>query len=256
MNRDGILVLQGAAATFAFDGLLKFLEFLMGITPCFLAEGVKCFICPPHDVEGVHTAGTVRKVLLNALVDSSRTIAGHNFYGCTLLRSKAFQKLGKDILTVLIAGPDDGVGIVIHNDRYVLMSFPIAGLVNADVDKVIQPFRMVRLNALPSSGDASSDCLPVDPQVFSNGAAAEVPGHPGGGQIEALRKAGIVERPRNCGDQDAMLRAVDSLSAGFDIHQNTGEIQRSPAHWICHRQHSACHRSDSGRTPASLDAYG
>lgn len=101
-------------------------------------------------MERVYTAGTVRKILFNALIDPSCAVAGNHLYGCTLLWSKAFQKPGEDVLPVLVAGPDNGVCVVIHNDGDVLMPLAVADFVDTDVDKVIQPFRWVGLYVVPA----------------------------------------------------------------------------------------------------------
>lgn len=74
---------------------------------------------------------------------------------------------------------------MIHNDGDVLMTLTIAGLVDTDVDKIVQPFRWVGFYVLPGSGDTSADSLPVDPQVFGNSTAVQVPGHPCSRQVLA-----------------------------------------------------------------------
>ena len=114
MNGDGIFIFQCSAAAFSLDGLLQFLELLMGIAPRFLAERVEGFIDPLYNVEGINTAGAVRKIFFYALVDPSGPVAGDNLYRRTLLWSKAFQERGENLFPMPVASPDNRVGIVIH----------------------------------------------------------------------------------------------------------------------------------------------
>lgn len=228
MNGNRILVLQCSTAALALDASPELFEFLMSIPPGFLTKRVKSFICPLHDMEGINAAGTVREVFFNTLVDPSGTIAGYNLYGCPLLRSKPLQKLGEDLLTMPVACPYNRVGIMIHNDRDVLVPLTVARLVDPDVDKVIQPFARIRLNVFAGSGDAPANVLPVDPEVLGDNTAAEVFCHPGGSQVKALGEAGIVECPWNSSDQNTMFWTDDPLGISLDIHQNASKIEGSP----------------------------
>lgn len=228
MDGNGILILQSSATALALNGLLELLEFLMGIASRFLAKSIKCFVCPLYNVEGINAACTVRKVFFNALVDPSGTVTGNNLYGCPLLWSKAFQKLGKDLFSVLVACPDNRIGIVVHYDGNVLVTLTIACLIDSDVDKVVQPFTWIRLNVFAGSCDAAGNGLPVDPEVLGYGAAAEILSHPGGSQIKALGESGIVERPWNGSNQNAVLRTSDPLGIRIDVHQDAGKVEGSP----------------------------
>ena len=61
-----------------------------------------------------------------------------------------------------ISHPDNGIGIVVYDDSDVLMSLSVAGLINTDAEKVVQPPGALRLKVMQASGDAASYRLPVD----------------------------------------------------------------------------------------------
>ena len=108
------------------------------------------------------------------------------------------------------------------------MTLTIACLIDSDVDKVVQPFAWIRLNVFAGSCDATANGLPVDPEVLGYSAAAEILSHPGGSQVKALGESGIVERPWNGSNQNAVLRTSDPLGIRIDVHQDTGKVEGSP----------------------------
>ncbi len=62
--------------------------------------------------------------------------------------------------------PYNGIGVVVDDDCDVLMAFLIAGFVNADIYKSVQPSGAFRFDIVQGTVDASSYGLPVDAHIF------------------------------------------------------------------------------------------
>ena len=62
--------------------------------------------------------------------------------------------------------PDNGICIVVNDNRNVLVTFLIAGLINANVYKVIKSSGALRFNVIQSSVYTTPNCFPVDAHIL------------------------------------------------------------------------------------------
>ena len=152
----------------------------------------------------------------------------HCPYGCALFLGQAFHELGQDSLAVALAGPHDGVCLVVHDDGHVLVSLAVAGLVYADADKAVKaPFR-VGLEVPVRSMDAAADRVPLDAHVGRDGALAQPQRHPCHSHVECPRELGARERPRDSCSVDAMLRAFDAGQAVAKVYDDAVVVEGAP----------------------------
>ena len=124
--------------------------------------------------------------------------------------------------------PDDRVGIVIDDDRDVLVAFPVTGLVDTDVDKVIKASGTLRLDHVQRPVDTAAYGFPVDPHVFGDGTARQVDGEPFDSQVEVLREAASHISPGNIRNEDAMLRAQDAVRVVLDLDKRSAPVEGAP----------------------------
>ena len=160
--------------------------------------------------------------------DPSGTVPGNDPYAGELLRRQLAVKLLQDLLSVSLGRPDDRVGIMIDNDRDVLVAFPVTGLIDTDVDKVIKASGTLRLDHAQRPVDTAADSLPVNTHVFGDGTARQVDGEPSDSQVEVFGKAAPRISPGNVCNKDAMLRTEDTVRAVLDLDQRSAPVERPP----------------------------
>ena len=113
-------------------------------TPTVLADFIQGFHGPFDDVERINTAFAFRGKLVDAVRDPAGSVSGHNLDAGKLFIREAFIKLLKHGFTVPVGDQDNRIGIMIYDNRDVLVAFLIAGLVDADIHQSVQasgPFR-------------------------------------------------------------------------------------------------------------------
>ena len=203
-------------------------HFRLRVAPCFAPHFVERVHASFHDVEGIDASGGVRKVLLNARRDPLCAIRCHGLDGGTLLFCQALHELGDNVFPVAFSGPYDSVCIVVHDDGDVLVPLAVARLVDADVDKAVEPFACVWFKMLVSAMDAAPDRVPFDAHVRSNSALAQLERHPRHDHVERLREAGTRERPRDAGSVDTMLEAANARQAVAQVDENAVVVQSTP----------------------------
>lgn len=117
-------------------------------------------------MEGIHAAFTVRGEFIHAFGDPFRPVAGNYPDGRKLLWRGLPVKLRQDAFPMALRRPYNGIGVVVDDDCDVLMAFLIAGFVNADIYKSVQPSGAFRFDIVQGTVDASSYGLPVDAHIF------------------------------------------------------------------------------------------
>ena len=118
----------------------------VGFPPYLTADIIQCLHRPLNDVEGIDTAFAVRSERIDTVRDPSGTVPGHYPDAGELFRCQLAVKLLQHLLAMPLGGPDDCVGIVVDNDSDVLVTLPVTGLVDTDVDKVIKASGTLRLD--------------------------------------------------------------------------------------------------------------
>jgi hypothetical protein len=179
-------------------------------------------------MEGIDTTLAGRSELVDAVRDPSGTVPGNDPYAGKLLGRQLAVKLFQDLLAVSLGRPDDRIGIVIDNDCDVLVAFPVTGLVNTNVDKVIKASGTLRFDLVQRSVDTAADSFPVDSHVFGDGTPRQVDGEPSDSQVEVLREAASGISPGNVRNEDAMFRAQDTVRAILDLDQRSAPVERTP----------------------------
>ena len=127
--------------------------------------------------------------------------------------------------------PYDRVGIVIDDNSDVLMAFPVAGLVNADVNKVIKASGTLRLNHVQRPMDTTADGLPVDSHVLGYSAARQVDSQPSDSKVEVFREAASWVGPGNICNEHAVFRTLYAVCAVLDLDQRSAPVKSSPGTW-------------------------
>ena len=110
-------------------------------------------------MNGIDTALTVRRELIDTLRDPAGTVTGDNLYTGQLFIGKSLIELLKDGFSMTVADPYNGVGIVVHNNSDVLVAFTVASLINADVNQPIQTFCTFRFEVVKAPGNTAAHCL-------------------------------------------------------------------------------------------------
>jgi hypothetical protein len=108
------------------------------------------------------------------------------------------------------------------------VAFPVTGLVNTNVDKVIKASGTLRFDLVQRSVDTAADSFPVDSHVFGDGTPRQVDGEPSDSQVEVLREAASGISPGNVRNEDAMFRAQDTVRAVLDLDQRSAPVERTP----------------------------
>ena len=126
------------------------------------------------------------------------------------------------------SGPDHRVGLMVHDDGDVLVSFLVAGFVDADVDKVIQPDRSFRLDFIQSTGNTAAHGLPVNAHVLSYCIPRKVDCKPSNRQVKVLCEVASRICPWYVSDDAAMLRTLDALGLTLNFNEDTSKVETTP----------------------------
>ena len=117
--------------------------------------------------------------------------AGDDLDTGQLLVRQSLVELLENRPAVAVSHPDNGIGVVVNDDGDVLMPLVVAGFIDTDADKAIQPSGTFRFKVMQTSGDTTSDCLPVDAHEVCHGASGQVFREPGDGQVKLFcRRSG------------------------------------------------------------------
>ena len=179
-------------------------------------------------MEGIDAALTGRGKLIDTVRDPSGAVPGNDLYTGDLPGCQLAVELFQNLFAVPLGCPDNGIGIVIDDNGDVLVAFPVAGLINTDVDKVIKAPGTLRFDLIQCPVDTSADSLPINPHVFGDGAARQVDGEPSDSQVEVFRKAAPRISPGNVCNEDAVLRTQDTVRAVLDLDQRPSPVESAP----------------------------
>ena len=100
----------------------------------------------------------------------------------------------------------------------ILVAFAVAGLVNANVNKVIEALETRRLDYIQCPMDTAADGLPIDPHIFGNGTAWKIDGQPSDVKNKVFCKAASQVGPGDICNEHAMLRALDTVRSVRDFY--------------------------------------
>lgn len=106
-------------------------------------------------MEGIDTALTIQRELIDTLRDPTGTVTSDNLYTGQLFIGKSLVEPLKDGFSMTVADPYNSVGIVVHNNSDVLVTFAVAGLIDADVNQPIQTFCTLRFEIVKAPGNTS-----------------------------------------------------------------------------------------------------
>ena len=126
------------------------------------------------------------------------------------------------------SGPDHCVGLMVHDDGDVLVSFLVAGFIDADVDKVIQPDRSFRLDFIQSTGNTAAHGLPVNAHVLSYCIPRKVDCKPSNRQVKVLCEVASRICPWYVSDDAAMLRTLDALGLTLNLNEDASKVETTP----------------------------
>lgn len=152
MNHNSIFVICPSLTMLLWMVIGKLYCLFVGGTPAFLANSIQCFHYQLNDMEGIDTALTVRRELIDTPRDPTGTVTSDNLYTGQLFIGKSLVEPLKDEFSMTVADPYNGVGIVVHNNSDVLVAFTVAGLINADVNQPIQTFCTLRFEIVKAPG--------------------------------------------------------------------------------------------------------
>ena len=152
-------------------------------------------------MERIHATVCVRTVGLDALGDPLCAVSGHDPDGCALFFRQFGEEQLEHFLAMAVVRPDDRVGVVVDDHRDVCVAFPVACLVDSDVDESVQPFLRVRLQIVPDELHETAYGLPVDLQPLRDLCLVEPTlEHPRGGIGEVCCESRAWLRPGDgCG---------------------------------------------------------
>ena len=198
-------------------------------SPCVQPNGIDSIVRPFDDMERVHATVSVRAVRLHAFGDPFRAVSGHDPDGRALFFGQLGEEQLQHLLAVAVMGPDDGVRVMVDDHRDVRMALAVAGLVDADVGKPVQPPLRVRLQIVPDELHKAPDRLPVNLQPFRDLLLAESAlEHPRRGIGEVGREACARPGPWNGGGEDAVLGAADPGDRCDEIYGRGPEVHAAP----------------------------
>ena len=200
-----------------------------GASPRVQPDRVQCVVGPFHDMERVDAAVRVRAVLLHRVGDPTCAVPGDDEDRLALLRGQLVEEEVQHLLAVPLVRPDDGVGVVVDDDRDVAVALAVARLVDADPHESVEPLLHVRLQLVPDEVDEPSDRVPVDPQMLGDLLLAEPAfDHPCRREREISREARSGLRPRNRRRRHAVFRAGHARDGGADPHRDGAEVHAAP----------------------------
>ena len=186
-------------------------ELGVGFPPDLPPNLVQGFHCPLDDMERIDIAVTARSKLVHSFCDPLCPVPGDHLDGGELLRSELPVKLYQDALSIPLRCPDNGIGIVVDDDSDILVSFLIAGLVDADIHKVIEPSGTLRFDLVERPADTAPDSLSVDAHVLRDSTAGKVDSKPTDHQVKVAGEAAFRICPRDMGSHDPVLRTFDTV---------------------------------------------
>jgi len=125
---------------------------------------------------------------------------------------------------VPLCRPYNGIGVMVDDDRDVLMAFLITGLVNADIYKIVQPPGTFRINVVQGTADTPSYGLPVNAHIFGHGVAWEISCRPWDGKVEVLRISAVWVCPRNICNQNAVEGTLNAVGIAFHFDKHTAPV--------------------------------
>jgi hypothetical protein len=97
-------------------------------------------------MELVNTSFAARSKFVHAVRDPLCSIARNDLDAGKLFLGQLPVERFQDRFAMPLSSPYNRVGVVVDNDRDVLVSFLVAGFVNADVYKIIKALGTLRLN--------------------------------------------------------------------------------------------------------------
>ena len=87
----------------------------------------------------INAALAVRSKLVYTVGDPACTVAGDDLDTGQLLVRQSLVELLENRPAVAVSHPDNCIGVVVNDDGDVLMPLVVAGLIDTDADKAIQP---------------------------------------------------------------------------------------------------------------------
>ena len=118
---------------------------------------------------------------------------------------------------------------MVDDDRDVLVSFLIAGLVNADIYEVVRPSGTLRLNVVQCPVDAPSHRLPVDAHVLGYGTSGKICRKPSDREVKVLCKAAARICPWDICRYDTVFRTIDAVGMPDYLNNGSTPVKGSPA---------------------------
>ena len=116
-------------------------------------------------MKGIDTSLAVRSKFVDAVCDPSGSVSGDHLNTGQLFVRKQLIELSEDGFPVALTNPDYGIGIVVDDDRDVLVPLLVAGLVNSNVDKTIKASGTFRLEVIEAPRYAFPDGFLVDAHI-------------------------------------------------------------------------------------------
>ena len=200
-----------------------------GTAPGVDAHRIERLVRPFDDVERVDAAPGVRAEVLRRVGNPPRAVTGDEEDRRALLFRQLAEEHLDDLLAVALVRPDDGVRVVVDDNRDVAVPLAITGLVDADPHEAVESFLHVGFELVPDEVDEMSDRLPVDPQVLGDLLLAEPAlDHPGRREREVRREARSRLGPWNGCGHHAIHGTAHAGNPGADPHLDGSEVHAAP----------------------------
>ena len=121
---------------------------------------------------------------------------------------------------------------MVDDDRNILVTFLVAGLVNANIHESVNPPGNLRFNVVHGPVDAPSDRFPVNTHIFRDSASGQVCCKPSHSKVEVLCKAATGISPWDICDKHAMFGAFNAVRVIRYFNESTTPVQPTPDTWM------------------------
>ena len=120
---------------------------------------------------------------------------------------------------------------MVDDDRDVLMVFFIAGLINTDVNEIVQPSGTLRFNVIQGAVDTPADSFLVDPHVLGNDTSGKTECQPSDSEVKVLCEAAVRVCLGDISDEDTVDRTFDAVGTILHLDKGSTPVKPPPYVW-------------------------
>jgi hypothetical protein len=120
---------------------------------------------------------------------------------------------------------------VVDDDCDVLVTFLIAGLVNADIYEVVKPSGTLRFYVIQRPVDAPADRFPVNAHILRDSTSGKIYRKPSDSEVKILCKAAAGISPRDISHKHSVFRAFNAVGMTLYLNKGAAPVKPSPYTW-------------------------